>query len=395
MKKGDMLAASPEETIQLKKLDVLFARIIESLEQGRQDIFDIAEQATKQVTRMEAEWESIKTETNKVIGEVDHLEKIERQARIKLMEVSRSFNLYTEADIQNAYESAQNLQIKLLELRQQEKYLCQRREELQRQIKDLREISKKADSFLNSTAAALKILQGNVEKINDALEEVYRRQQIGTWIITSQEFERRKIARELHDGPAQSLASMLIRLDLLSHFWQKEPERAMQEVEEVRKMGQSSLADVRRIMFDLKPTLLHEEGFISTLQEYFSDYEIKYNFAVDLVVFGKWRKNDMSMEIALFRLIQEALTNVRKHAGVNQAIVKIESQDDVLTVVIKDKGKGFDLNEAREKKESYGILGMKERVELFGGNIEIFSSPGDGTQVVITVPVKEEAKVHG
>jgi len=93
-------------------------------------------------------------------------------------------------------------------------------------------------------------------------------------------------------------------------------------------------------------------------------------------------------------MVQEAITNVRKHAGVNKALVKFEDNGSHLTLVIKDEGKGFDFGEIRQQRESYGIVGMQERVKIFGGELEIFSRPGEGAQIIIKVPLEGEAD-HG
>ncbi|HPU49815.1 MAG TPA: ATP-binding protein, partial [Syntrophomonadaceae bacterium] len=89
--------------------------------------------------------------------------------------------------------------------------------------------------------------------------------------------------------------------------------------------------------------------------------------------------------------VQEAITNVRKHAGVNKALVKMEDKGSLLTIVIKDEGCGFDLDKINQQRESYGILGMKERARLFGGELQILTQPGEGTQVIIKVPLEGEA----
>jgi two-component system sensor histidine kinase DegS len=213
-----------------------------------------------------------------------------------------------------------------------------------------------------------------------------------TWIIESQEAERRKIARDLHDGPAQSMAGMLIRLDLMQRLWDQDVRSIYSEIDNVKDMGKETLADIRRIMFDLKPSLLHQNSFSTTLTDYFNDYEAKYNFTIEFLQIGQERQYELSLEIALFRLVQEAITNIRKHAGVKRAMVKLEDNGKVLTLVIRDEGRGFDLDASRNK-ESYGILGMKERVSLFRGKLDIISTPGSGTQVIITVPLEGEAEV--
>ncbi len=381
-----------QEPMQLEQLDQVLGQLLGVLEKGRNDIFDISEDCGKESNRLEVEREEVNLETAQLIAEVEKTETMERYARARLSDVSRNFLSYSEVDIKDAYEKARVIQLALLDLRQKEKYLRRRRDELDRQIKQFKAIAIKADQFLQSTGIALKILQGNVERISESIEESCRKQQIGIWIIESQEAERRKIGRELHDGPAQNLVSMLIRLDLIERLGYDDDRMVNEEINNVREMARESLGDIRSIMFDLKPPLIHDDSFVSTLRDYFNEYEARYNFNIDFVLFGDDKKFDFALETALFRLIQEAITNIKKHSGVNKALVKIENKNKSLTLVIKDEGRGFDLQAVQANKESYGIIGMKERVDIFGGEMDINTQPGSGTQVIIKIPWEEGAK---
>ncbi len=381
-----------EQPEQLTRLDQVLNQVLETLENGRDDIFDIAQDCHEIEVNLQTELEEVNLETRQVILQVDHVEKMERYARLRLIDVSRDFRSYSQEHIQDAYEKARELQIQLIDLRQQEVYLRRRRDELTRQIKKFKDIGLKADNFLHTTGIALKILRGNVERINETIGESQRQQQMATWIIESQEAERRKIARELHDGPAQSMASILIRLDLMKRLWNQDIAGIYEEIANVRDMGKETLSDIRRIMFDLKPSLLHEDSFSATLKDYFNDYEAKYNFTIEFVQIGQDKQYDLSLETALFRMVQESVTNIRKHSGVKRATVKFEDNGRILTLVIKDEGCGFE-PEKTTNTENYGIMGMKERVNLFGGKLDIISAPGAGTQVIIQVPLEGETKI--
>lgn len=373
------------------QLDMILQQVVNTMEKGRNEIFDIAEVSRNQCHRLEVELEELNNSIKQIIEDVKKQEKLERYARLRLMEVSKNFRSYAEIDIKKAYENARELQLKLLDLQQTEMYMRKRRDETTRSIKKFKVISQKASGFLNSTGMALKILQGNIDRISGTIEDVWRQQQIGMWIIESQESERRKIARDLHDGPAQSLAGMMIRLDLIQKLWDNDVNRIYEEIGNIKQMSEESLADIRRIMFDLKPTLLHQDNFALTLKEYFADYGTKYNIDIEFVVFAKAKQYDITLETALFRMVQEAITNVRKHAGVKKALAKMEDSGKKITLIIKDEGAGFDIENAAQKAEGYGIIGMKERAELLGGEVEIISAPGKGTQVIITVPLEGEA----
>ncbi|WP_054693790.1 sensor histidine kinase [Syntrophomonas palmitatica] len=340
---------------------------------------------------LDLELKELNNKISQAIAEVGKYEQLERFARIRLMDVSRNFRSNTEITIKEAYDKAAEFQVLLVESRQNELYLRRQRDQLSKQYKKFRDIQKRADHFLDSTAMALKILRGNVEKINESLEESMRRKRMEMWIIESQEAERRRIARDLHDGPAQSMASMIIRLDLIQQLREEDTRNVYAEIDNVKSMGKETLADIRRIMYDLKPSLFNEDDFSATLRDYLNDYEAKYNFNIDFIVMGNRTRYDRALEIALFRLVQEAVTNVRKHSGLNRAVVKMEDNGSYLTLVIKDEGEGFDLEKVRGNKDSYGILGMMERVKLLGGELEIISSAGSGTQVIVRVPLEGEA----
>ncbi len=389
-----LLSEENSATSKLRSLDDVMARVIETIDIGRNEIFLIAEECHHQLEEMLREQEEIVAEKAQLVIDLKNCESQEINTRIHLMEVSKDFSIYTEDDIKNAYESARLVQISLLDLKQRDVYLRRREDELTQQIAIIKNITERAKHLITYTNIAIKLLQGNIDRLSDAIDSVDRKHQIEMWIIESQEAERRKIARDLHDGPAQNLAGLLIRLDLIKQLNNDSNFDLIAELNKVKSIGQECLTDVRRLMFDLKPTLLHEEGLISTLRDYFATYEDKYNFAIDLVVLSYIKKLDLSLEIALFRIVQEAITNARKHSGVSEAMVKLEVQGNILTLVIKDDGGGFELKDSDKPKESYGIIGMKERVELFGGIIDIISSPGKGTQVIVKVPLEGEA-IHG
>lgn len=375
----------------LQQLDEVFSQITETLQKSLEDIFEINQNCEKQCIQLETEIQEINQQIEQVIEIGNKYERLARQARLRLMEVSRLFDVTTEENIKNAYDTAQALQIKLQQARQQESFLKLRREEIENQIRQYRSIFKKAENLLNSTSIALKLMQSSADKLSDTIEQVNRKNQLELWIVETLEAERRKIARELHDGPAQSLASMLIRLDLIMRMIPEDDIHIRHELQNLKAIGTESLTDVRSIMYDLKPTLVHDQGLSNTFKDYFNEYEAKYDFVIDYVVFGQQRQYDLALEVGLFRLVQEAITNVRKHAGVNKALVKMEDSGSLLTVVIKDEGCGFDPNEISKHRESYGIMGMKERVQLFGGELQILSQPGEGTQIIIKVPLEGEA----
>ena len=223
--------------------------------------------------------------------------------------------------------------------------------------------------------------------MGELIEDANRRQALGLRIIEAQEEERRRLSREIHDGPAQMLANMLLRAEIIEKkFSSDDPEAVIMEFRQLRELVRESLREVRNIIYDLRPMALDDLGLIPTLTKYLN--AAKENFGVPIIfkTLGNERRLTSKLEIAVFRLIQESVQNACKHAEATQIEVKVEFQDEMITLSVKDNGKGFDVNE--KKEDSFGLLGMSERVDLLGGKLVIQSTPKKGTLVLIKIPIE-------
>ncbi len=375
---------------QCNMLDRLLLQIINTLERGRDDIYSIAQESDEKVQRLESELHNVILESNRVVAQRQEQEEKERLAQLHLMNISPNSGAHSEKDLSKANETIQEIQLRLMDLRQAEIQLHQLGVQLSQQLEEIRAIKQKADTFMNSTGMALKSLHSNLETISYTQGEQINTKQLALWILQSQETERRKIARELHDGPAQMMASILMRLDFIKQNFIDISDTNGQ-LDDIQKMSRDSLDEIRRIMFDLKPAPIHEAEFYYTMRDYFREFQAKYNFEIDFSMLGEKKKYDLALESALFRLLQEAITNIRKHAGIKKALITMDDNGKTLTVVIKDEGRGFN-TELLPGRDSYGIPGMKERVQLLDGDMVINSHPGQGTQIIIRVPLKGEAE---
>ena len=322
---------------------------------------------------------------------VDDLEKQDRAARYWLMVVSRDFKKYGEKEIREAYEKASQIQVDLQVARQKEQQLRQKRDELQLRMKGFKQIVVRAEDLVSRVGVVMDYLSGNLKNITAHLQSWQRRQELAVGVIRAQEEERRRVAREIHDGPAQVLASAVMRLELCEKMMEVDPGRARKELADLKDMVRASLKDVRKIIFDLRPMALDDLGLVPALRTYFSAFEEKTGLHVDLLVVGDERRLPSSIEIAAFRLIQECVNNVHKHAGTGAAVVKVEYTQGLLNISVKDDGVGFDPDRLNgERSERYGLIGMKERVEMLRGEIAIRSRPGEGTRVSMSIPLGEQ-----
>lgn len=210
-------------------------------------------------------------------------------------------------------------------------------------------------------------------------------------IITAQEDERRRIARELHDETSQVLAALMMRIDRALGDVKDDATRV--SLGEVRGMATRALDDVHGLVLDLRPSVLDDLGLFSAIRwmadRHFKPLGITFRCEVDVD-----RRLPPEVETTLFRVAQEAITNIAKHSQASSVLVQIEERGGELVFEVEDDGKGFDVAAAsrpEKKRVSFGLMGMQERVELLGGTLTIESSPGEGTRLVLFVPLGREA----
>jgi len=373
----------------INALDRIIKETLEAIERSKNQIYDIAENSRLEVNRVSRELAEVKNEVAVVIKEVDKLTDLEKKARIRLMEVSKDFQSYTEKDIKDAYDHAYTLQVELIKLQEREKLLRYRRDHLETSLRRLTTTVKRAEKLVYQVGVVLNYLGGGLQNLSSKIGEIHQAQQMALNIIKAQEEERRRVAREIHDGPAQSMANIVMRAEFCQKLLDMHPEKVRDELIALQNLVRLSLMDIRKIIFDLRPMVLDDLGLAPALKRYLADYKEQYGFQVEFLFIGQQRRLDSSIEVALFRIVQEAVNNIKKHARARNAVVKMEMLPQKVNIIVKDDGIGFDLNKvmADEKRDGYGLIGIRERVQLLEGEFNISTAPGQGTSIAISVPV--------
>jgi two-component system sensor histidine kinase DegS len=212
-------------------------------------------------------------------------------------------------------------------------------------------------------------------------------------VLRAQEGERLRIARELHDDTAQALSGLSRRLDMLVDTLASVKDQLPQEipkgVEELRDQTDTILQGVRRFSQDLRPPLLEDLGMLPALKWLATAVEEQHGISANITVLGEQNRLSDDAELALFRIAQEALSNVAKHSGASAVELTVDFRGDGLRMTIADNGKGFELPASTSDVAAsgkLGIMGMQERARLLGGTLAVHSEPGMGTSVVVTVP---------
>ncbi|MEC3633876.1 two-component sensor histidine kinase DegS [Bacillus subtilis] len=375
-----------------KVLDSILMKMLKTVDGSKDEVFQIGEQSRQQYEQLVEELKQIKQQVYEVIELGDKLEVQTRHARNRLSEVSRNFHRFSEEEIRNAYEKAHKLQVELTMIQQREKQLRERRDDLERRLLGLQEIIERSESLVSQITVVLNYLNQDLREVGLLLADAQAKQDFGLRIIEAQEEERKRVSREIHDGPAQMLANVMMRSELIERiFRDRGAEDGFQEIKNLRQNVRNALYEVRRIIYDLRPMALDDLGLIPTLRKYLYTTE-EYNGKVKIHFQCIGETEDQRLapqfEVALFRLAQEAVSNALKHSESEEITVKVEITKDFVILMIKDNGKGFDLKEAKEKKnKSFGLLGMKEIVDLLEGTMTIDSKIGLGTFIMIKVPL--------
>jgi len=366
-------------------LDSVIDEMVDVVENSKDEIFEIGEEARKEHEALVAELAMIKERVLEYIQSGTDLEKEVQQSRKRLASVSKNFDRYSEKEIRDIYDSTHMLQTRLIMLRQEEKSLRDKRDTLERRLLSLLQTIERADDIASKISVVLNYLSDDFKQVNVIIEEARQRQAFGLQIIEAQEEERKRISREIHDGPAQMLANILLRSELVERAYKKgDAQSALTEIRSVRKMVRSSLYEVRRIIYDLRPMALDDLGLIPTLKKY-ADTIADYNHTkIEFTLLGEEKRLDQKYEVALFRLVQESLQNAIKHAEATLIQIKLEFTRERIAILIRDNGKGFDTSAKKDK--SFGLIGMRERVEMLDGKLEITSEINKGTRVMIQVP---------
>ena len=229
-------------------------------------------------------------------------------------------------------------------------------------------------------------LEIQVQETSQALDDVCRaREHLLAQLISSQEEERRRVSRELHDETSQALANLIVRLGTLSRT--VDDEEALAQIKQLRTLAADTLEGVNRIVMDLRPGLLDEYGLVPAVQWYADARLGEQGVSVRVNVSGNPRTLTPYAQASIYRVLQEAVNNIAQHADASSVQITVNWLDQALHIEVQDDGRGFDPSQAfADSAGHFGLLGMRERVSLLNGRLEIRSAPGDGTTLIIDIP---------
>jgi two-component system sensor histidine kinase DegS len=207
-------------------------------------------------------------------------------------------------------------------------------------------------------------------------------------VIHAYEQERLRLAREIHDGPAQILANAIFELEYFEKLLERNPEAVTGQLAQLKKDIRDGLADVRRFIFDLRPPALSEMSLFPALVHYVADYHRQFGIMVDTELQDPEVRLAAAKELAIYRIVQEALQNARKHSAASRIMIKGGTEGRFLHLSIEDNGRGFDPTKLSSRQSrNFGLTSMRERAELIDADLRIESAPGSGTRIILAVPL--------
>ncbi|ERI91504.1 putative sensor protein DegS [Clostridiales bacterium oral taxon 876 str. F0540] len=384
--------------LDVNLINKIIKKVIEEISSSRGQILDIVDNIRKEQEDLKFQLIQIKSEILKVIDEVDDLQKQERIARKRLAEVSANFNKYTEKDIKEAYEKASDMRVKYSTKTNEEKVLREKRSQLEIALKKTMENIDGAEKVINQISIAMGYLEGD---ILSALEGADKNSEmfLGIKILEAQENERKRIARDIHDGPAQHMANAVMKADICTMVIKKDVEEGLKELADLKESVKIALKEVRNIIFDLRPMSLDDLGLNHTIQQTVKSITQESNIDIELKLKPIKTEIESIIQVAVYRIIQEVFNNIKKHSKAKHAEVKLDFGTKYLMLVITDDGIGFNVEETlknvRTKGASYGLIGIFDRVSQLQGEIQIKSAAGEGTTYIVKLPNNREVIKDG
>lgn len=228
------------------------------------------------------------------------------------------------------------------------------------------------------------------------LEEAHR--QLQEYAAQAEELagvqERNRLARDLHDSVSQTIFSVTLTAEAARIQLERDPSLAAPHLERLQGLAQGALTEMRSLIQQLRPSPVAEGGLVATLEGHLAALERRQGLKVDLQIEGGGQLR-REQEEGLFRVVQEALNNVAKHAQTDRAAVRLQTGDGKVSLFIEDHGVGIDLSGAGPGGEGFGLTSMRERAELLGGTLEVWSAPGQGTRIMVEVPQNQAGGSDG
>jgi two-component system sensor histidine kinase DegS len=344
---------------------------------GTEQLRAFIQDSQKEYSTVQNELKEIDVLIRQSTAEVDKLAQRNTQIANRVRQMEMSIDTYPRDDIREIYAGAHEAQMRLFMMRGQLEQLQSRQQSLEQQSQRL----------MRSIELANQIAPADVA--GDAGDLAPSSRSNVVRIIEAQENERQRLARQMHDGPAQSLTNLILQAEICERLFDNDPVQAKVELGNLKNAVSATFQKIREFIMTLRPMMLDDLGLVPTLKQYIQDFEEKTKLSVNFTVMGRDSRLPNYTEVTVFRVIQELLTNIQKHAHASHAQVTLDFQDGTVVAGVEDDGSGFDVSEIQspsQQRRGLGLPTIQERTQMLGGSVQIESRLGRGTKVRIEVP---------
>lgn len=344
-----------------------------------EELRELAEEIRQEYERAQRELKEIDVLIHQSAREVDKYVQRNTQVTQQLRQVEANLESYPREEIKAVYTAAQDAQMRLLMMRNQLEQLQGKQENLVHFCQQAR----RSLDLIGQLSSAITELPGKTARGDDLPRDTV------ICLIEAQEDERQRLARQIHDGPAQALTNLILQAEICERLFATDPAQAQTELANLKKAVSATFQKTRDFIVMLRPMMLDDLGLLPTLRRYVESFEARSGIAATVTANGADQRYAPHTEITVYRVIQEALRNVEEHAHATRVRVSLDLAENQITAMVEDDGSGFDvastLAQARQRK-ALGLASLQERVEMLGGSLQVESSTGRGTRVHLTLP---------
>jgi two-component system sensor histidine kinase DegS len=344
---------------------------------------DFIESAYKEHEQTQRELKEIDVLIKQSAAEVERLAQRNAQVNNYVRQLQSNFDTVPREDIKEGYETLINAQQRLFTMRGQ----LEKLQSDQRNMERLADFQRRLlDLVGGGTGALPKIRAGGAVGIGGDRSSIIR-------VIQTEEAAKQSLVRRMHDGPASSLSNFILQAEICQRFFDTDAARARAELSALKNGAAATFGAVKDFIFDLRPMMLDDLGVAPTLRRYIESFQEKNEVAVSLTLTGMERRLESHIEVTIFRAVQELLNNARTHGQATQIQVQLDLDQELVSVVVEDNGRGFNPDDANRPSNivGIGIATLRERLEMLEGEITIQSRLGQGTRVEFRIPVTPEA----
>jgi two-component system sensor histidine kinase DegS len=355
---------------------------------------DTVDPKEQMIDSISQEMKRIKDKLVEIKGQIEQTQMVvdreqQRNADIatELRTIQDNIETVPRQDIRTKYDEAIDARFRLTTMRGQLEKFQANRENLEREQTMLAQLLSKlqgVDLLASSNETVNEIGVGRVP-VN-----IVR-------IVQAQEEEKLRLARLMHDGPAQSLTNFILQTEICQRLFDRDPARAAEELGNLKTTASVTFQKVRDFIFDLRPMMLDDLGVVPTVRRYVDSFKDKNDIETKLELLGEERRLESHREVMLFRGVQDLMGHARDYASATELLIRLDMSSDRIKVDVEDNGRGFDAEAAFTGDETHldaraqGLLTLKEKFELVGGSLAVSSSETDGSHIHLELPASEDA----